>query len=40
LKTKDGRLWDEKQIVQFRHLAGKESCVVYGPYGMVAEVKQ
>jgi hypothetical protein len=40
LKTKDGRVWDEKQIVQFRRIDGKESCVVYGPYGMLSEVKQ
>jgi hypothetical protein len=40
LKTKDGRVWDEKQIVQFRRIDGQESCVVYGPYGMVSEVKQ
>jgi len=39
LKTKDGRAWDEKQIVQFRRIDGKESCVVYGPYGMVSEAK-
>ncbi|MBN1510150.1 MAG: hypothetical protein JW955_25105 [Sedimentisphaerales bacterium] len=40
LKTRDGRVWDEKQIVQFRRIDGQESCVVYGPYGMVSEVKQ
>jgi len=40
LKTKDGRVWDEKQIVQFRQIEGKESCVVYGPYGIPSEVKQ
>jgi hypothetical protein len=40
LKTKDGRIWDEKQIVQFRRIDGQESCVLYGPYGMVSEVKQ
>jgi hypothetical protein len=39
LKTRDGRVWDEKQIVQFRRIDGQESCVVYGPYGMVSEVK-
>jgi hypothetical protein len=38
LRTRDGRLWDEKQIVQFRLIDGRESCVVFGPYGMVAEV--
>jgi hypothetical protein len=40
LKTGDGRIWEEKQIVQFRRIDGQESCVVYGPYGMVSEVKQ
>jgi hypothetical protein len=40
LKTKDGRVWEEKQIVQFRQIAGKESCVVYGPYGIASEVKE
>jgi hypothetical protein len=40
LKTEDGRVWDEKQIVQFRRINGQESCVVYGPYGMLSEVKQ
>ena len=40
LKTKDGRLWDEKQIVHFRRIEGQESCVVYGPYGIVSEVKK
>jgi hypothetical protein len=39
LKTKDGQVWDEKQIVQFRRIDGKESCVVYGPYGMLSQVK-
>jgi hypothetical protein len=39
LKTRDGRLWDEKQIVQFRQIVGRDSCVVYGPYGMLSEVK-
>lgn len=39
LKTRDGRVWEEKPIVQFRHLEGRESCVVYGPYGILAEVK-
>jgi hypothetical protein len=40
LKTKDGRVWDEKQIVQFRRIEGQESCVVYGPYGIPSEVKK
>jgi hypothetical protein len=40
LKTRDGRIWDEKQIVQFRRIDGQESCVVYGPYGILSEVKQ
>lgn len=40
LKTKDGRVWEEKQIVQFRQIDGKESCVVYGPYGILSEVKK
>lgn len=39
LWTRDGRLWDEKQMVQFRMIDGRESCVVYGPYGMLSEVK-
>lgn len=39
LKTKDGRIWQEKQIVQFRRIDGRESCVVYGPHGMPSEVK-
>jgi hypothetical protein len=39
IRTKDGRLWDEKQIVQFRQIDGRDSCVVYGPYGIVSEVK-
>ena len=39
LKTGDGRIWEEKQIVQFRRIDGRESCVVYGPYGMLSEVK-
>ena len=39
VKTRDGRLWDQKQIVQFRLIGGRESCVVYGPYGMTSEVK-
>lgn len=39
LKTRDGKLWDEKQIVLFRQLDGQESCVVYGPYGMICEVR-
>jgi hypothetical protein len=40
LKTRDGRVWDEKQIVQFRRISDQESCVVYGPYGMLSEVKE
>ena len=40
LKTKDGKVWREKQIVQFRRIDGKESCVVYGPYGIGSEVKK
>lgn len=39
LKTRDGRLWDERQIVQFRRIDGRDSCVVYGPYGTLSEVK-
>lgn len=39
LKRKDGTLWDDKQIVQFRSIGGRESCVVYGPYGMLSEVR-
>lgn len=39
LRTRDGKLWEEKQIVQFRLIDGRESCVVYGPYGMISEVK-
>jgi hypothetical protein len=39
LKTKDGRIWDEKQIVQFRRIDGMESCVVYGPYGLPREIE-
>jgi hypothetical protein len=39
LKTRDGRLWEDRQIVQFRQIDGRESCVVYGPYGMLSEVK-
>jgi hypothetical protein len=39
VKTKDGRLWDQKHIVQFRLIGGRESCVVYGPYGMTSELK-
>jgi hypothetical protein len=40
LKTKDGRVWQEKQIIQFLRIDGKESCVVYGPYGIASEVKK
>jgi hypothetical protein len=40
LKTKDGKVWREKQIIQFRRIDGKESCVVYGPYGIASEVKK
>ncbi len=39
VRTRDGKLWDQKQIVQFRLIGGRESCVVYGPYGMTSEVK-
>jgi hypothetical protein len=39
VKTRDGKLWDQKHIVQFRLIGGRESCVVYGPYGMTSEVK-
>lgn len=39
VKTRDGKLWDQKHIVQFRLMGGRESCVVYGPYGMTSEVK-
>jgi hypothetical protein len=37
--TRDGRVWDEKEIVQFRRIGGAEPCVVYGPYGIPSEVK-
>jgi hypothetical protein len=40
VKTKDGRTWEGKNIVQFRRIDGRESCVVYGPYGMLSEAKQ
>jgi hypothetical protein len=39
VRTRDGKLWDQKHIVQFRLMGGRESCVVYGPYGMTSEVK-
>ena len=39
LKTRAGRVWDEKQIVQFQTIGGEEYCVVYGPYGMPSEVR-
>jgi len=39
LKTRDGRLWEDTQIVQFRQAGGRESCVVYGPYGMLSEIR-
>jgi hypothetical protein len=38
VRTKDGKLWDQKHIVQFRLIGGRESCVVYGPYGMTSKV--
>ncbi len=40
VKTKNGRTWEVKNIVQFRRIDGRESCVVYGPYGMLSEVRQ
>ncbi len=40
LKTGNGTLRQDKQIVQFRRMDGKESCVVYGPYGIPCEVRQ
>lgn len=40
LKTGDGKVRQEKQIVQFRRIDGKESCVVYGPYGIPSELKK
>lgn len=39
LKRRDGSLWDEKQVVQFRRISGRESCVVYGPYGLLTQVR-
>ncbi len=33
------RIWDEKQIVQFRRIDGRESCVLYGPCGIPSEEK-
>jgi hypothetical protein len=39
VRTRGGKLWDQKHIVQFRLIGGRESCVVYGPYGMTSEVR-
>lgn len=39
LKTRAGKVWEEKQIVQFQTIGGEESCVVCGPYGMPVEVR-
>ncbi|MGE5644482.1 MAG: hypothetical protein ACM336_01695 [Acidobacteriota bacterium] len=39
LKTRDGRIWEDRQIVQFRRSGGRESCAVYGPYGMISEIR-
>jgi hypothetical protein len=39
IRTKDGSLWRNKIIVQFRQTADKSSCVIYGPYGFPSKEK-
>jgi hypothetical protein len=34
VRRKDGVKVEEKVIVQFRNIAGAQSCVIYGPYGL------
>jgi hypothetical protein len=38
-RRKDGSLWKDQMIVQFRGGPPPQSCVVYGPYGFSVEVE-
>jgi hypothetical protein len=39
LRQADGTNAEEKTIVQFRHLGGRASCVIHGPYGVSRDVE-
>ncbi len=38
-KRRNGTMYEEKMIVQFRQIEGKPSCVIHGPYGHSREIK-
>lgn len=38
-KRKDGTVWQDKMIVQFRDIDGQASCVVHGPHGLPVQLQ-
>ncbi len=39
LKSKNGSMREDKQIIQFRDFGGRISCVIHGPYGLPRELE-
>ena len=39
LKSKNGTMREDKQIIQFRDFGGRTSCVIFGPYGLPREIE-
>ena len=39
LKSKNGTMREDKQIIQFRDFGGWTSCVIHGPYGLPREIE-
>jgi len=39
LKSKNGSMREDKQIIQFRDFGGRTSCVIHGPYGLPRELE-
>lgn len=39
LKSRNGTMREDKQIIQFREINGKPSCVIHGPYGLPREIE-
>ena len=38
-ERKDGSIWRDQLIVQFRNIDGNESCVVHGPHGLPVRIR-
>jgi hypothetical protein len=39
LKSRNGAMREDKQIIQFREIKGQPSCVIHGPYGLPREIE-